>query len=45
MLERALELWERVAEPEALTDGEQLDHIDLLVRTARAHRNTDDAGA
>ncbi len=40
LLERALELWERVAEPDALTDG---DHIDLLVRTARAHRNTDDA--
>lgn len=40
LLERALELWERVAEPAALTDG---DHVDLLVRTARAHRNTDDA--
>jgi DNA-binding NarL/FixJ family response regulator len=42
LLERALELWERVAEPAALTDDDQLDHIDLLVRTARAHRNTDD---
>jgi DNA-binding NarL/FixJ family response regulator len=43
LLERALELWERVADPEALTDGDRLDHVDLLVRTARAHRNTDDA--
>jgi DNA-binding CsgD family transcriptional regulator len=43
LLERALELWERVVEPEALTDGDHLDHVDLLVRTARAHRNTDDA--
>jgi DNA-binding NarL/FixJ family response regulator len=42
LLERALELWERVADPEALTDGDHLDHVDLLVRTARAHRNTDD---
>jgi DNA-binding NarL/FixJ family response regulator/tetratricopeptide (TPR) repeat protein len=40
LLERALELWERVETPEALTDG---DHVDLLVRTARAHRNTDDS--
>jgi DNA-binding CsgD family transcriptional regulator len=43
LLERALELWGRVAEPEALTDPEHLDHVDLLLRTARAHRNTDDA--
>jgi DNA-binding CsgD family transcriptional regulator len=43
LLERALELWGRVADPEALTDPEHLDHVDLLLRTARAHRNTDDA--
>jgi DNA-binding CsgD family transcriptional regulator/tetratricopeptide (TPR) repeat protein len=43
LLERALELWERVAEPDALADGHHLDHVDLLMRTARAHRNTDDA--
>jgi len=41
MLERALELWERVADPGAL--AERLDHVDLLLRTSRAHRNTDDA--
>jgi DNA-binding CsgD family transcriptional regulator/tetratricopeptide (TPR) repeat protein len=38
-LERALELWERVADPVAIAG---LDHVDLLVRTSRAHRNTDD---
>ena len=43
LLERALELWERVAEPEALVDPERIDHVDLLLRTSRAHRNTDDA--
>jgi DNA-binding CsgD family transcriptional regulator/tetratricopeptide (TPR) repeat protein len=43
LLERALELWGRVVEPEALTDPERLDHVDLLLRTSRAHRNTDDA--
>src|SRR4051794_1804749 len=43
LLERALELWERVPDPEALIAGERLDHVDLLLRTARAHRNTDDA--
>ncbi|WP_272477676.1 helix-turn-helix transcriptional regulator [Baekduia alba] len=42
-LERALELWERVVEPEALTDPSHIDHVDLLMRTSRAHRNTDDA--
>jgi DNA-binding CsgD family transcriptional regulator/tetratricopeptide (TPR) repeat protein len=38
-LERALELWERVVEPTTAAD---FDHVDLLVRTAMAHRNTDD---
>jgi DNA-binding CsgD family transcriptional regulator/tetratricopeptide (TPR) repeat protein len=42
LLERALELWERVAEPETLVDVERFDHVDLLVAAARAHRNTDD---
>jgi predicted ATPase/DNA-binding CsgD family transcriptional regulator len=44
LLERALELWERVVEPEALVaaDG-HFDHVELLLRTSRAHRNTDDA--
>ena len=37
-LERALELWDRVDAP-----GEELDHVDLLVRTSRAHRGNDDA--
>ena len=31
-LERALELWERVVEPEALIDAERMDHVDLLMR-------------
>ncbi|MDX6700654.1 MAG: hypothetical protein QOF26_880 [Baekduia sp.] len=39
LLERALELWDRVEDPEALVG---MDHVDLLARTARAHRNTDD---
>jgi DNA-binding NarL/FixJ family response regulator len=43
LLERALELWERVPEPAAVLPGHAADHIDLLLRTARAHRNTDDA--
>ena len=42
LLERALELWERVVEPEALVDADRMDHVDLLLRTSRAHRNTDD---
>ncbi|HEY6759752.1 MAG TPA: AAA family ATPase [Baekduia sp.] len=42
-LERALELWERVVDPVALTDPERMDHVDLLMRTSRAHRNSDDA--
>jgi len=42
LLERALELWERVAEPEALVDVERFDHVALLMAAARAHRNTDD---
>jgi DNA-binding CsgD family transcriptional regulator/tetratricopeptide (TPR) repeat protein len=43
LLERALELWERVTEPSTSSEGGHLDHVDLLVRTARAHRNSDDA--
>jgi DNA-binding CsgD family transcriptional regulator/tetratricopeptide (TPR) repeat protein len=43
LLERALELWERVADPQALVSAEGFDHVDLLQATARAHRNTDDA--
>jgi DNA-binding CsgD family transcriptional regulator/tetratricopeptide (TPR) repeat protein len=42
LLERALELWERVPDPEALV-GPGIDHVELLLRTSRAHRNTDDA--
>jgi DNA-binding CsgD family transcriptional regulator len=42
LLERALELWERVVEPQSLIDVERFDHVDLLVAAARAHRNTDD---
>ncbi|HWI74212.1 MAG TPA: AAA family ATPase [Baekduia sp.] len=40
--ERALELWERVAEPEALVDVDHFDHVDLLMAASRAHRNSDD---
>jgi DNA-binding NarL/FixJ family response regulator len=40
LLERALELWERVDEPAAVAG---LDHVELLRGAARAHRNTDDA--
>jgi DNA-binding CsgD family transcriptional regulator/tetratricopeptide (TPR) repeat protein len=40
LLERALELWERVDDPEALSG---VDRVELLRRTSRAHRNTDDA--
>jgi DNA-binding CsgD family transcriptional regulator len=39
LLERALELWDRVDEPEALTG---VDHVELLLRTSRALRHTDD---
>jgi DNA-binding CsgD family transcriptional regulator len=42
LLERALELWERVAEPEALVDADRFDHVDLLLAASRAHRNSDD---
>jgi DNA-binding CsgD family transcriptional regulator len=40
LLERALELWGRIDDPDALVG---FDHVDLLLRTSRAHRNTDDA--
>ena len=40
--ERALELWERVVEPESLIDTERFDHVDLLLAASRAHRNSDD---
>ncbi|HEY4095614.1 MAG TPA: AAA family ATPase, partial [Baekduia sp.] len=40
LLERALELWERVDDPEALAG---VDHVELLRRTARTHRNSDDS--
>jgi DNA-binding CsgD family transcriptional regulator len=39
LLERALELWDRVDDPAALA---AVDHVELLGRTARAHRNSDD---
>lgn len=39
MLERALELWERVREPEALAGT---DHVDLLGRAAIAHGRSED---
>ncbi|HEV7752205.1 MAG TPA: AAA family ATPase [Baekduia sp.] len=39
LLERALELWDRVDEPAALTG---VDHVELLLRTSRALRHTDD---
>src|SRR4051812_19245320 len=39
LLERALELWERVPDAEALTG---IDHIELLRVTARAHATADD---
>jgi DNA-binding CsgD family transcriptional regulator/tetratricopeptide (TPR) repeat protein len=42
LLERALELWERVADPDAVLGG-RLDHVELLLRASRAHRNSDDA--
>ena len=42
-LERALELWDRVVEPEAQVESGRMDHVDLLVRTSRAHRGQDDA--
>src|SRR4051794_2355211 len=42
LLERALELWERVPDPEAVFGG-ALDHVELLLRASRAHRNSDDA--
>ncbi len=41
LYERALELWERVADPAALAG---MDHVELLTRVAAAHRfNADDA--
>jgi DNA-binding CsgD family transcriptional regulator/tetratricopeptide (TPR) repeat protein len=40
LLERALELWDRVADPEAVTG---IDHVELLDRASRAHRHSDDA--
>jgi len=39
LLERALELWDRVDEPQVLTG---VDHVELLRRTAHAHRYADD---
>jgi DNA-binding CsgD family transcriptional regulator/tetratricopeptide (TPR) repeat protein len=39
LLERALELWERVAEPEQLAG---CDHVDLLRRAAQAHGRSAD---
>ena len=39
LLERALELWERVPDPEALAG---CDHVDLLRRAGIAHRTSDE---